>query len=323
MNTIIHKTFEKCKGNDIIRLMISKYNYKGLTWVDLESPTEDEIRHIMEEYSIPVLVAEEIHSKSLQSKVDLYPNFIYLILHFPYLSHHKNNSTEKEIDFIVGKDFIITSHYEFIEPLHEFTKTFEVDAILEKRIDVDHAGFLFFHLIKTMYVHSRYQLNGINSQLKDAENKIFEGTEAKMVAIISNINRTLLDFRQALRFHNEVLNSFESSTKQFFGEKFSYYSSSIISEYNKTQSMLDSHKEILDDLRDTNDSLLANKTNETMKILTIITFLISPITVISSIFMINTSFPLITSVPQFFIVLGAMFLTSVVTFIYFKFKKWL
>lgn len=303
--------------------MISKYNYKGLTWVDLESPTEEEIRHIMEEYSIPVLVAEEMHSKSLQSKVDLYPNFIYLILHFPYLSHHNNASMEKEIDFIVGNDFIITAHYEFIEPLHEFSKTFEVDAILEKRIDVDHAGFLFFHLIKTMYVHSRYQLNEVNSSLKDAEKKIFEGTEGSMVATISNINRTLLDFRQALRFHKEVLNSFEISAKQFFGEKFSFYISAIISEYNKTQTILDSHKEILDDLRDTNDSLLANKTNETIKILTIITFLISPVSVISSIFMMNTSFPLINTVPQFYIVIGAMLLTSVLTFIYFKLKKWL
>lgn len=303
--------------------MISKYNYKGLTWVDLESPTEEEIAHTMEEYSIPVLIGEEMHSRSIQSKVDLYPNFIYLILHFPHISHNSTKSVEKEIDFVVGNNFIITTHYEFIDSLHEFSKTFEVDAILEKRMDVDHAGFLFFHLIKAMYTHSRYQLNGINSLLKDTEKKIFEGTEGTMVATISNINRTLLDFRQALRFHKEVLNSFELSAKQFFGEKFSYYLSSIIGEYNKTQSILDSHKEILDDLRDTNDSLLANKTNETMKILTIITFLISPVTVISSLFMMNTNFTLINSEYQYFLIIGAMILTSIVTFIYFRLKKWL
>lgn len=303
--------------------MISKYTYKGLTWVDLESPTEEELVHIMEEYSIPVLVGEEMHTKSFQSKIDLYPSFIYLILHFPRLSHKGNKSSEQEIDFIVGNKFIITTHYEFIDSLHEFSKTFEVDAILEKRMDVDHAGFLFFHLIKTLYTHSRFQLNDINLVLKETEKKIFEGAESKMVATISEINRTLLDFRQALRFHKEVLNSFEIAAKEFFGEKFSYYLSSIISEYNKTQAILDSHKEILDDLRDTNDSLLASKTNETMKILTVITFLISPVTVISSIFMMNTSFTLIENYSQFYLILGAMFLTSIVTFIYFRTKKWI
>lgn len=302
--------------------MISKYTYKGLTWIDLESPTEDEIVHIMEEYSIPVLVGEEMHSKSFQSKIDLYPNFIYLILHFPQISHdNKNDGSEQEIDFIVGNKFIITTHYEFIDSLHEFSKTFEVDAILEKKMDIDHAGFLFFHLIKTLYIHSRYQLNDINLLLKDTEKKIFEGTESTMVATISNINHTLLDFRQALRFHKEVLNSFEMAAKQFFGEKFSYYLSSILSEYTKTQAVLDSHKEILDDLRDTNDSLLASKTNETIRILTIVTFLALPITVITSIFMMNSE--IILSKQDFYFVLSSVIVTSFLIYIYFRVKKWL
>lgn len=303
--------------------MISKYTYKGLTWIDLESPTEEEVTRIMEDHGIPALVGQEMKTRSLHSKVDLYPSFIYLILHFPQVSHSESHGVEKEIDFVIGNDFIITTHYEFIDALHEFSKTFEVDAILEKRMDIDHAGFLFFHLLKSLYVHSRYQLNDVNIALKDTEKKIFEGTEGNMVVKISNINRTLLDFKQALRFHREVLDSFDVAAKQFFGPKFGYYISSIVSEYNKTQSILDSHKEILDDLRVTNDSLLANKTKETMKMLTIITFLISPISVISNIFVINSEFLGIKNPSPYYWVLGLMFITSFLAFIYIKFKKWL
>lgn len=303
--------------------MISKYSYKGLTWIDLESPTEDEIVHVMEEYSVPVLIGEEMRTKSLQSKIDLYPNFIYLILNFPQLSHKGTRSAEQEIDFIIGHNYIITTHYEFIDSLHEFSKTFEVDAILEKNMDLDHAGFLFYHLIKNLYLHSRYQLNDVNISLKEAEKKVFEGKESNMVALISNINRTLLDFRQALRFHKEVLASFEVGAKQFFGDNFDYYLSNITSEYNKTQAILDSHKEILDDLRDTNDSLLASKTRETMKVLTVITFLISPFTVISGIFVMGVNYIPISTGDQFYLILGCMLITSILIFIYFKSKKWL
>lgn len=303
--------------------MISKYTYKGLTWVDIESPTDDELVHIMEGYSIPPTVGEEMKNLSLQSKVDMYPNFIYLILHFPEISHEGSKSLEKEIDFIVSKEFIITIHYEPIDSLHEFSKTFEVDAILEKRMDVDHAGFLFFHLIKSLYMHSRLELNSVNLLLKDVEREIFEGSEGKMVAKISNINRTLLDFRQAIRFHKEVLGSFELSAKNFFGDKFGYYISAIISEYNKTQSTLDSHKEILDDLRDTNDSILANKTKEIMKILTVITFLISPVTIISDIFVINSRFLKSDDTRLYLLVLVLMMATSLITYIYIRSKKWL
>ncbi len=303
--------------------MISKYNYKGLIWIDLESPTNEELSHVMEEYSIDSVVVEEMRNASLQSKVDLYSNFIYLILHFPQISNKEILGLEKEIDFVIGKDFIITTHYEFIESLHEFSKTFEVNSILKKNIETEHAGFLFFSLIKTLYIHSRHQLNDINILLKDTERKIFEGHEGEMVKTISNINRTLLDFRQALRFHKEVLNSFEHAAKNFFGEKFVYHTSVIIGEYNKTQAVLDSHKEILNDLRDTNDSLLANKTKETMKILTVVTFLISPIAVISDIFVINSRFMKVENANNYNFVIFLMFITSLLAFIFVKRKKWL
>jgi magnesium transporter len=303
--------------------MISKYTYKGLTWVDLESPTEEELRHVQEEYSIPVTVGEEMRHESAQSKVDLYPGFIYLALHFPQISHSRDTVLDQEIDFVVGTDFVITTHYEFIESLHEFSKAFEVNVLLNKDMDINHAGFLFYHLIKNLYLHSRSELHQTNSLLKDTEDKIFEGKEGHMVEKISKINRTLLDFRQSLRFHKQVLSSFEISAKKLYGESFGFYASSIVNEYNKTQAVLDSHKEILDDLRNTNDSLLANKTTETMKILTIMTFLISPITAISNIFVINSSFLGNQDPRSYYMVLGVMLFTSLVAFIYIKTKKWL
>lgn len=45
---IIHKTFENCKSPCILRYMISKYTYKDMTWVDLESPTKEEMAHVLE-----------------------------------------------------------------------------------------------------------------------------------------------------------------------------------------------------------------------------------------------------------------------------------
>ncbi len=303
--------------------MISKYTYKSLAWIDLENPTDKELTHVIEEYKVPVIVGEEMKARSLHSKVDVYPNFIYVILHFPKMSSDQNSAFEQEVDFILSKDFIITTHYEHVDALHEFSKDFEVEAVLEKRMDIDHAGFLFYHLIKTLYQNSRKQLHLVNNLLKDIEKKIFEGKEGEMVVRISNINRTLLDFRQALRFHKEVLDSFEIAAKQFFGEKFNYYISSITGEYNKTQKILDEHKEILDDLHQTNNSLLANKTNETIKILTIVTFIISPVTVISSLFMMNTEFPLLHTMNEFYLVILSMLIVIFIIYLYIRRKKWL
>ena len=305
--------------------MISTYTYKKLTWVDVTSPTQEEIIRLSETYNLPALVGEEMMGDTLRSKVDVYNKLIYLVLHFPRLRLDAKNELppEQEIDFIIGHDFIITVHYELVQPLDQFTKSFTLDSILDKSTNNDHIGFLFFYMIKEIYKHTVNELDSINTDMKRIERNIFENREKHMVQDILSVNRKLIDFKQALRFHADTLASFEKAGKPFFGPDFEYYLSAITGEYNKVQAMIDGHKEILTDLSQTNDSLLAYKTNETMRTLTIITFIISPITVISSIFMMNTSMTLIENYTEFYYVLGAMLVTSIITFIYFKSKKWL
>ncbi len=303
--------------------MLSKYKYKDIVWVDLESPTREEVASVSEEFSIPALVEEEMLIVSTHSKVEVYSNLVYLTLHFPKVASGASKAIDQEVDFIIGKNFLITVHDGFLEPIYEFTKSFEAEAMLEKRLDMDHAGLLFFHLVKNLYRSTRSQLHNLNSSLTEIENYIFSGKEAYMVKRISDLNRTLLNFKQSLRFHEQVIHSFELAVKDFFGEKFLYYVSSIMGEYTKTKSILDSHKEVLRELKETNDSLLASKTSSTIKFLTVVTFLISPVTVISNIFVINANFMRLEDPTQYNIVLVGMLITSIIIFIFIKRKKWL
>ncbi|MFA5933710.1 MAG: CorA family divalent cation transporter [Candidatus Paceibacterota bacterium] len=263
--------------------MISKYTYKDLTWIDAGSPKREEIIALIDEYSIPPLVVEEMLKKTLRSKVDVYSNCIYVILHFPTMRQNDGRQDEQEIDFILGKNFLITTHYEMVDALHDFGKVFETNSMLNNNFIGPHAGFLFYHIIKELYSSLMSQLDGITSDLKAIEMNIFEGKEAQMVKKISYVHRKLLDFKQAVRFHHEVLSSFESAGKKFFGEDFSYYLSAITGEYNKIRNVVDGDKEMLVDLRETNDSLLTAKTNRTIKRLTIFSIIIFILTLAFSI----------------------------------------
>ncbi len=303
--------------------MITKHNYKKLVWIDVEAPTKEEVLSLMDEYRLPELVAEELVTETYRSKVDLYNNLIYMILHFPTVGRQGRKAEEQEIDFVLGKDFLITVHYGLIDPLHTFSKLFEVNSILDKQVVGDHAGYLFYYIIRELYKQSALELEDLNGTLRDIEHNIFAGREGEMVENISNTNRKLLDFKQAIRFHHEILKSFETAGKDFFGESFGYYLSSITGEYTKVRNILDSQKEILNDLRTTNDSLLSTKTNETIKTLTIITFIMLPLTLITGVFGMNSDIVFIHSLHDFLIVLGAMSVTALVMFIYFKHKRWL
>lgn len=303
--------------------MISKCIYKKLTWIDLESPTREEIESLSESLDLPPLVSEELRTPMYRSKVDRYSNFIYLVLHFPIYSKKLARTIEHEVDFIIGHDYVMTVHYEPVEALIEFSKLFEINSTLDRGVDLSHGGFLFFHIIQELYTALNRELDTIDDSIHAMERHIFEGRESSMVSVISNLNRTLVDFKQSIRFHQETLVSLEAVGGEFFGAAFSYYLNVITGEYRKIQKTIDDHKEILRDLRETNDSLLTSKTNDIITKLTIMNFIMLPLGLISWIFAMDTDFVLLKTRGDFLLVIAAMTLTGLVMIIYFKSKKWL
>lgn len=304
--------------------------YKEITWIDLENPTTEEIRILMKKYEIDPIVSNELLSPTVRPRVDVHDNYIYLILHFPIPITKESDDTEgiahkiQEVDFIIGKKFIITTHYEMVDALHEFSKVFEVNSMLAKRGSAGHAGFVFFFMIQYLYHVVHNQIETIKDTLDEVEDGIFKGEEKEMLFELSRLKRTLLTFKSSLSTHKEVLSTFESSAEEFFGTDFKYHLRSIMGEYYKVKTSIDSLKEYLDELRNTNDSLLAAKQNEVMKVLTIMAFVTFPLSLIASIFGMNTTYlPIVGGKHDFWIVISIMVILTIVFFIFFKKKKWL
>ena len=250
-------------------------------------------------------------------KVDLYPPFI--LFAFPTISQCTTRR-DQEIDFIIGKKFIITAHYDR-DRLHEFAKVLRYPILDKSNIDtMPGSSFLYFATTKCLMA----SLDHINHDFNEIQSK-FLPQERDMVNSISHINRDLLNFKQILRPHKEVLESFEVAGTKFFGEEFSYYLRTIVGEFYKLSSILDGHRETILDLRDTNDSLLTTKTNDIMKTLTVTAFIILPLTFIGQIFgMSIPNIPLMDNPNAFWIIVGTMGVVGACLFSYFKFfKKWM
>lgn len=305
--------------------MISRYTYHDITWVDMESPNKEEVSHVIEEFSIPSLVAEEVITNTLHAKVELYDSLIYMILHFPPSRHGEQKDTEQEIDFIIGKNFIVTVHYEPVYSIEQFAKLFELKNAFVGESRIINGGFLFVEMMKQFYTHSLHKLDDITKTVKEIEYYIFNGHEDKMVKKISNTGKKLLDFKQALRFHKDILHSYVSASVKLFGEDYRYYAEIITSEFNKVSSLLESNRDALSELQRTNDSLLSTKTNATMRTFTILTFVLMPLTIITGVFGMNTADTLvfIKDKTDFFSVIGALVLTGFIMFLFFKARKWL
>jgi len=305
--------------------MITRYKHNKITWVDLESPTNEEIHEIMGEFELPPGVAEELLLPTVKPRVELYGDYIiYLILHFPASKHSHTSEKNQEVDFIIGKDFLITTRYDTIDPLHKFAKIFEVSSIIDKDHIGEHAGSVFYHMIKKLYGAIEHELEYVRDALDDIECKIFEGREKEMVFELSKVSRELLHFKQALLLHRTILESFEISAKTFFGNDFSHQLRSIIGDYYKIQGFINTNTDSLVELRETNNALITTKQNEIMKTLTIMAFVTFPLSLFASIFGMNTkTLPLTGFDGDFWIISGGMAAATVFFFAFFKYKRWL
>ena len=318
--------------------MLKRQTLRGVVWVDLDSPTSEEIKQVMNEYAIHPLVAEDLLAPTARPRIDVYERFIYMVLHFPALRHTHSLTKNQEVDFLIGKDFLITAHYDTIDPLHKFAKIFEVNSILESASAAElpvsgaperesareHAGFIFFALIRKLYRAVIHELEFSGDALREVEERIFHGREKQMVVEISKVGRDLLNIKQSLAPHRDLLEQFRDISAGFFGESFAYHTKTILHENSRVRMLLENALAILDELRETNNSLVSTRQNEVMQVLTIMAFVTFPLSLIANIFSMSTTYLPFAGHPyDFWIVIGIMAAITICFFGYFKYKKWL
>ncbi|HEY4498627.1 MAG TPA: CorA family divalent cation transporter [Candidatus Paceibacterota bacterium] len=304
--------------------MVQKYVYRGVEWIDLDSPTYEEVATVARERNLNRVLAEELTKPSLKPKVDLYRDHLYLVLHFPAIRQSHTGPSNQEIDFIIGKDFIITTHYDTVDPLHEFSKIFEVNAILERSDFGEHAGYIFYYMLKHIYKGTENELESIKEKLETIEAGIFSGKERQMVERISHLGRDILAIKGALRPHQQILDSLTLAAVKFFGKDFEYPMHSITNEYFRINNEIAHASELMNELRETNNTLVSTHQNEIMQQLSVIAFIALPIGLVLTLFQIDTvSKPIVGTEGDFWIILSTVVAMALLLYSFAKAKKWL
>ncbi len=305
--------------------MLRTHQHKDVTWLDLENPQPEEINQIMHSYSIPNEAAEDLLSPTPKQRVVKYDNCVYIVMHFPALSHPiAKNHQRQEIDFIIGKKFLITVHYDKIKSIDNFGESFitEIQSGLE---DTEHnAGHIFHKLMRKLYHNILQDVEMTRDSLHRVENAIFKGEEKRMVIEISKIHRDILRFKSATGPHKEAITTLYQVFREFLGNEYEYFIHDMSSEYQRVERRMQANKDLLDELRLTNDSLLESKQNEAIKSLTMMAFMTFPLTLIATLFTMRTDYmPIIGMQNDFWIIIGIMFAVVISCISFFSYKKWL
>lgn len=141
-------------------------------WVDLGSPRKEEIDSILEEFNLPSDLSEMMYTNDKSAKTDVSTFYTYSVLHFPQIVDSRGNVKNQEVNFIIGKNFLITIHYEINNVLNKFAKKFEAEELLKDGIILENSASLFYYLIQILNEDTQIQLSNLYTAISNRRNTL-------------------------------------------------------------------------------------------------------------------------------------------------------
>ncbi len=294
-------------------------------WTDIKNPKQEDVEYLRKEFNLCPIILKEYLPSIKRSKVEDFKSQLFIVIHFPIFNAQTRRTNSAELDIILFKDRIITSHKgNFFQLEKLFGDCLLHDHCRKYYLRKD-AVFLLYQILDNLIDARMPMLDHISDHIEDIEEQVFNDNEEKMLKEISIVKRDIINFRRAIKPQRTVLESLARITPRFTDKNMSVYSQEVIGSNIKVWNNVENNKEMIEALEHTNESLLSHKLNETMKILTAFSVIMLPLTLIASVFGMNTviGMPFIESPFGFWIIMVLMFITIVLSLIFFKFKKWL
>ncbi len=298
--------------------------HKHLTWIDFESPTQEDISYLNEHFDIHPLVIEELITPSYQPRVLRYSNCLFFSLHVPLFDVKERTTYPGELDIILTKDYLITGHRHPIYQIGKFLDDLESSPRARREYFEDTPAHTLYRLLQILLESCFPKLKHISDRLDFIETQVFAGLEKEMVAEISVVKRDILNFRRTLKPQRSLLESITLLDQPFIPRELKIYFQDLISTNIRIWNMLESSKETIEALEATNNSLLSNKLDQTMKVLTIFSAVILPLSVYSNAMSMNViNLPFDGTQHGFWFHLVIMIGLSLSTLFIFKWKRWI
>ena len=272
-------------------LNVESLTWGDLTWVNIEHPREQEIAYLAENYPFHPLDLDDCLSRIQRPKIDEYKDYLFLVFHFPVFNQEAGVTAPSQVSVFIGEKYLITLHKGELKPLVKLFKECQIDEESRQENFSQGAGYLLYRIVDRLVDYCLPILNKIGVNIEEVEEDIFSEGVSGTVKEISALRRDVIAFRRIIWPMRAVLASLEPKIRRFTKMDLEVYFGDMVDHVDRIWDGLDEYKEIIEGLNDTHDSLATNRTNDVMRMLSIIATILLPITVVASIFGMNIPLP--------------------------------
>ncbi|MEW6033423.1 MAG: magnesium transporter CorA family protein [Chloroflexota bacterium] len=317
------------KTGELTPPSVETITWNGLTWVYIERPTRKEVDYLAQSYPFfHTLNLDDTLSRIQLPKIDEYDDYIFVVLHFPVFNKESRVTMASEVDFFVGKDFVVTIHCAGdLKPLSTLFKDCQIHTELRERNMGKGPGYLFYRITDSLVDYCFPILSKVIDNVEKVEDRVFTAPVPQTVQEIMIVRRDLLSLRRIVRPEIPVMQQLEQGNRPYLGEDLDVYFGDIGDHLNKIWHTLEEYKDIVESLTDTSNWLTQHRMQEIMRVLTIFMAIVMPLTFITSIYGMNIRLPLGLEErggwAGFVALMGVMVLVTVGILAFFRRKRWL
>jgi len=303
--------------------MIEKVQYQSLQWLDITNPSEKDYAMLLDDYHFHPLDIEDCRGTTQRPKIDEYDDYYFLILHFPYFDRDNKTVRIREVKLFWGRDYIITvgkAHWVVKKLFDEMSEDLaENDE--ETQEMMASSDQLLYHILNRLMLETNTLVQRIGAEVDLINYDIFNRRARSIIEQISVTRRNIIMLNTTFRAQLRVLHMFESGGIKGFVDpevlEMDDYWGNILDQYQKMYDSIEDYGELIEGLSQTFDSLLTNRTNEIMRVLTYFSTIMLPLTVVTGFFGMNVNFPFAMGHITFWIILGALGLLTAALILFF------
>jgi magnesium transporter len=298
---------------------------EGLRWVKIERPSQLEWGWLEEHFEFHALDLEDVLSRNQRPKIDEYPDYLFIVLHFPIFDPTVGRLNAGELDMFVGPDFLITIPNQPLQPVEYLFERCRAKEELREQIFSKGSGYLLYRIVDDSFDYCFPMLRKIGNKLDAVEEQIFSGRSEEIVRDISNVKQEIINFRKVIRPQRPVLRDLEQVKGRFLAPDLDLeiYFDDIVDAHERIWDMLENYKEVVEALEDTNESVISHRVNDILRVLTAISVIILPLTFIASLWGMNVGVPGEGDTEDFYVILAVCLVIGVGMTAYFRRRGWL
>ena len=296
----------------------------SLRWINIDEPRLADRQWLLDNFGFHPLDLEDVASHNQRPKVDEYEDYLFLVMQFPRFDKEAGRLHAAELDIFIGPDFVITLPNDLVLPLPAMFERAQSNPDAREQLMSKGSGYLLYEILDRCVDAGFPMLGQIGRKLRRLEDDIFEGgRSAEIVRELSNAKQEIINFRSVIRPQRAVFRALERAKQRYLTDDLDIYFDDLTDASERIWDVLENFKEIVEGLESTNESVLSHRLNDAFRILTAVSVILLPLTLVASIFGMNVHFPGETTPEAFWTILVIMGLILITMIVYFRRRGWL